>query len=551
MRLLGLALACVGLFAQDPKKLTIPMRDGVELAADLYDLKPGVRKPVLLQRTPYNKAGAATIARRFAQHGYAVVVQDTRGRYESKGEFFPYNNEGQDGYDTTEWVTRQPWSDGRIGMWGASYVGAVQYQAAAEGARGLAVLAPTATWNSFYRNIYTGGVSRLALIGTAAAGLYPAPAGKTAPADWYRTLLTLPLSDLDLAIGWRIPWLQTILTHPHPDGFWKRLDVTNEIAHLKIPAQHVVGYYDFFLREVVANFQRLRLTGAEQQLVLGPWDHGSIGKRTLGEVDFGANAEFDLPGENLQWFDRVLQNKRPAVPAVRYFSMGDNVWRTAEAWPPKEATITPYYLQSGGKANTRRGDGRLTTKLQQKAPYTDQFTADPANPVPAWPPAMLKGKFSAFWGPVDQGPNEDRDDVLVYDSGPVTQPLRLAGPIEAYLWVSQNTPDADWVVKLIDVAPNGMAQNLTVGVQRASFVPGYRHNAKGTPYKVRVDVGHVAALIQPGHSLRVEITGSYFPLFDRNTNTGEGPYSGRTLVAKQTVHHAPQFASMVLLPVLP
>ena len=537
-----------------PAKVVIPMRDGVKLSADVYGATPSVRKPVLLQRTPYNKAGAAATALRFAKEGYVVVVQDTRGRFESEGEFFPYNNEGQDGFDTAEWILQQPWSDGRIGMWGASYVGAVQYQALAEGAPGIVVVCPTATWNSFYRNIYTGGVARLALIGTAAAGLYPPPQEKTVPADWYRTLLSAPLSDLDLAIGWRIPWLRTILTHPKPDGFWKRLDLTAEMEKTPVPAQHVVGYYDFFLRETVANFQRQRKINGQQQLILGPWDHGSIGKTTLGEVNFGPTAELDLAGENLRWFNRLLLHRgaSDSAPAVRYFSMGDNTWHTATDWPPPESVQTSFYFRSGGKANTRKGDGRLEVRQPSSPEKADTFRSDPARPVPAWPPAMLKEKFAAFWGPVDQGPNEDREDVLVYDSGPLKQPLRVAGPIEADLWVTHDTPDADWVVKLIDVWPNGFAQNLSVGVQRASFIPDRQLGAStaGKPNRVQVDVGHTAAVIQPGHSLRVEVTGSYFPLFDRNLNTGEGPYSARSVIATQHVHHEPSRESRILLHVL-
>lgn len=538
-------LLALALHAQVPGRVTIPMRDGVKLSADVYGAA-AERRPVLLQRTPYDKSRAGAVARRYADQGYVVVVQDTRGRFESEGAFFPYNNEGQDGFDTTEWMLQQPWCDGRIGMWGASYVGAVQYQAIAEGAPGIAVVCPTATWNSFYRNIYTGGVSRLALIATAGAGLYPPPQGKAAPEDWYQTLLSLPLADLDLAIGWRIPWLRTILMHPRPDGFWKRLDVTAEMEKASVPGQHVVGYYDFFLRETVANYQRLRKTNPQQQLILGPWDHGSIGKRKLGDVDFGPAAELDLAEENLQWFNRILKKTGEAAPAVRYFSMGDNAWRSATQWPPADAVETSFYLRSRGKANTRRGDGRLERKPASENEPHDAFRSDPEDPAPAWPPAMLKAKFAAFWGPVDQAPTEDRDDVLVYDSGPLKEPLRIAGPVSAELWVSQDTPDADWVVKLIDVWPNGFAQNLTVGVQRASFLPDSGRAGK-RPYRVPVDVGHAAALIQAGHRLRAEVTGSYFPLFDRNTNTGEGPGSRRTLVATQHVYHGPKLASRLLL----
>jgi hypothetical protein len=526
----------------------VPMRDGVTLATDLYGVSAGVRKPVLLQRTPYNKKASTSIAQRYADAGYVVVVQDTRGRFDSEGTFFAYNNEGQDGFDTTDWIIQQPWSNGRIGTWGASYVGAVQYQAAAEDAPGISVMAPTATWSSFYRNIYTGGVSRLALIATAAAGLYPPPAGTALPVDWYKTLQALPLADLDLAIGWRIPWLRGILSHPRSDGFWNRLDLTARVDKLAIPAQHVVGYYDFFCRETVANFQRLSKNSRDQQLILGPWDHGSIGKRKLGEVDFGEAAAIDLPDTNLQWFNRFLKSGSvSSFPAVRYFSMGENRWRTAQKWPPGDTSRTPFYLVSNGKANTRTGNGRITRSLDsmKSSSALDSFQTDPANPVPAWPPDQLKAKFNPFWGPVDQGPSEDRSDVLVYDSGPLAEALRVAGPVEAELWVSQTTPDADWVVKLIDVWPSGFAQNLTVGIQRASTLNA--PSVPGKPYAVRVDVGHVAAEIAPGHSLRVEVTGSYFPLFDRNTNTGQGPYSKATLVSTQTVHHQGPMQSKVFL----
>ncbi|WP_051669966.1 CocE/NonD family hydrolase [Bryobacter aggregatus] len=546
-----LLLACSVLLCGQVQRVQIPMRDGVQLVADVYGASAGERKPVLLQRTPYNRKGAAATAQRYAAAGYVVVVQDTRGRSDSEGVFFPYNNEGQDGFDTTDWILRQSWANGRIGMWGASYVGAVQYQAAAEDAPGLAVLAPTATWTSFYNNIYTGGVSRLALIATAAAGLYPPPAGVSAPVDWYKTLHALPLADLDLAIGWRIPWLQGILAHPRPDGFWTRLNLIEKTKKLSIPAQHVVGYYDFFNRETVANFQRLSQTEAPQQLILGPWDHGTIGKRKLGEVDFGAAAELNLMDENLRWFNRFLKESAPtSFPAVRYFSMGDNRWHTAAKWPPETAQTTAFYLHSGGKANTRNGDGRLDRKAPQTNEAADTFHSDPVHPVPAWPPAIVQAKFTGFWGPVDQGPNEDLKDVLVYDSGRLTAPLRIAGPVEAELWVSQDTPDADWVVKLIDVWPNGFAQNLAVGVQRISMLPKAPPKP-GLPNLVRVDVGHVAAQLEPGHSLRVEITGAYFPLFDRNTNTGKGPYDATMRVAEQKLFHSRNRASKLSLFVLP
>ncbi|MGI8988343.1 MAG: CocE/NonD family hydrolase [Bryobacteraceae bacterium] len=536
---------------QSKQTVMVPMRDGVRLATDVYRVKGGGRSPVLLMRTPYNKAAVQSTAEKYALAGYNVVVQDTRGRYESEGAFYPYNGEGQDGYDTLDWIQKQPWSEPRVGMWGASYVGAVQWQAVAEHAPGLAVLAPTATWSSFYRNVYLGGAVRLALISQAAAGLEPRPTGVAArEIDWPKMLLHLPLAEMDKTIGWPMPWLRGILTHPRPDGFWKRLDITDDVAHSDLPTQHVVGYYDFFCREVVANFQRTRT--AAKQLILGPWDHGTIGKTEVGDVDFGANARFDLVSENLAWFDRFLKHKGGDFPRVRYFSMGDNTWREAAAWPPTNTNLTSFYLHSDAHANTRAGSGRLSTEVPRSEP-ADLFEADPADPVPAVPAMHGRKPFEAIWGPVDQGPTEDRKDVLVYSTVPLPRGIRFAGPLKADLAVGTDTPDADWVVKIVDVRPDGFTQNLAVGIQRSSFrQPGLKPAAlvTGQHYRIEVDLGHAAARIATGHRLRVEVLGSCFPLYDRNTNTGEGPFSARTLVARQTVEHTAGAASRVLIPVV-
>ncbi|MBL8174858.1 MAG: CocE/NonD family hydrolase [Bryobacterales bacterium] len=539
-RRLFLALAAPLVLIGQPfqrQTVRIPMRDAVELAADVYTHPGGGKGPVLLMRTPYNKDAQRETAERYARAGYAVVVEDTRGRYASSGATLPYNNEGQDGFDTLEWISRQPWSNGRVGMWGASHPGAVQWQAAAEGAYGLAVLAPTATWSSFYRNIYVGGAARLALIARAAAGPRPG-------VDWSKVLLHLPLTEMDRAIGGEpLPWLTGILSHNKPDGFLKRLDLTREVEALRLPAQHIVGYYDFFSRESVANFQRLRRNG-NQQLILGPWDHGTVGKRKVGEVDFGAAAEIDVVEENLAWFDRFLKEADPKpFPPVRYFSMGDGVWRTSRDWPPPQAQQASFYL---------RDNGSLSWRAPKDAPPEDKFRTDPANPAPAVPENEARGKYAAIWGPVDQGRTAPGDEQLTYDLT-LSEAIEFAGPIRAELWVSANTPDADWVVKLISVRPCGFAQNLAVGIQRGSFRESELHPTPLVPgkvYKINVDVGHAAAHLPAGHILRVQIAGAYFPIYDRNTNTGDGPEGKRTLVSTQSVWHTPAMPSRIVLPVL-
>lgn len=539
----------------------VPMRDGVLLATDVYRDPSLKQAPVLLMRTPYNKDRVKKSAERFAAAGYVAVVQDCRGKFQSEGVFYPYDNEGRDGYDAIEWLGKQPWCNGRIGMWGASYVGATQWLAANERPPGLMTIAPTATFSSFYRNLYLGGAMRLSLITRWASGNSQKPEDATVTDDWRKTLLHLPMSEIDEQIGWSIPWLEGMLTHPEHDGYWKPTELTAEIVDLKLPMQHIVGYYDFFSRETVGNFARMQQqardpeTRQRQQLILGPWDHGSIGRAKVGDVDFGENAVINKDGENLKWFERYLKTDAANPPAVavpvKYFSMGDNVWREAQTWPPQGFTPTAFYLHSEGGANTGAGNGRLDICPPVTAEPADSFQADPADPAPACPVTEKRPLIAATWAPVDQRPIEKRNDVLVYTSEAYTEPLTFAGNAQAKLYVSADTPDADWVVKLIDVHPDGFAQNLAVGILRGRFrdselKPTVLH--PGEEYEITVDLGPIAAQIGAGHRLRVDICGAYFPLFDRNPNTGEGPFGKGTKVATEKVYHDAVRPSRIILP---
>jgi putative CocE/NonD family hydrolase len=502
---LALLLASSALAGVNTETISVPMRDGVVLTADLYRDDAVTRAPVILMRTPYDRGKQKAAGERWASAGYIFIAQDCRGKFASAGDFAPYNNEGQDGYDTLEWITRQPWCSGRVGMMGGSYVGAVQWQAAVENPPGLAAIAPQATWSSFYRNLYLGGSVRLALIAGWIAGNSPKPEG-VERADLSTALLHLPLSDVDRAIGWDMPWLDAFLTHPEPNGFWTRLDLTPRLPELQLPALHVVGYYDFFSRESVDNFTLMQKqardpqTRQQQRLILGPWDHGSVGKTKVAEIEFGPVAAVDTFALQLDWFDRHLKQDPAALakpfPPVRYFSMGDNVWHDAQAWPPEGFTATSFYLHSDGKANTRKGNGRLSREAPTADQPADTFRADPANPAPSTP-----GK-TAVWGPVDQGATEDRDDVLVYTSEPMTALLTFAGNAAAKLHVSTDTPDADWAVKLIDVHPDGFAQNIARGILRGRYRKSLLKPELMEPgqiYEITVDLGPVAASIQPGH----------------------------------------------------
>jgi|GEM_PF-121914 len=541
----------------------VPMRDGVRLATDIYRV-PGVeRAPVALLRTPYDKSKQKGTAEQFVKAGYMAVVQDCRGAFASEGVLIPYDAEGPDGYDCLEWLTKQPWCNGRIGMWGGSYTGATQWQAAVEHPPGLVTITPRATWTSFHRNLYLGGAVRLSLIAKWAAGNAKRPDGVPPPQDWNDVLDTLPLDAIDDEIGWPIPWLESFLTHPEPSGFWNRLNLTARIVDLDLPIQHLVGYYDFFSRESVDNFRimhtqaRAPAVRTRQQLILGPWDHGTIGKSQVGDVDFGPAAALDTMAANIDWFDRHLKqdpaaNAR-AFPAVKYFSMGDNAWHEADAWPPAGGSPRVFHLRSDGRANSSRGSGRLTQEPPQANEPADSFRADPADPVPACPVTEKRPLHAAIWAPVDQTAIEARDDVLVYTSEPLAKPLRFAGTVEARLHVAADTPDADWVVKLVDVRPDGFAQNLAVGILRGRYresptVP--RLLEPGKVYEISVDLGPVAATILPGHRLRVDVCGAYFPLFDRNPNTAAGPAGAETANATEKVFHAAAMPSRIILPCL-
>src|SRR4030095_5450126 len=337
------------------------------------------------------------------------------------------------------------------------------------------------------------------------------------------------------------------------NGFWQRLEVSPELNKLDVAAQNIGGYYDLFCGETVENFLRLPRLG-KKQLILGPWDHATIGKQVVAGVDFGPEAKLDVAHENLQWFDRFVKPAKDSspFPLVRYFLMGDNVWRTAENWPPPEAVNGTFYLHSKGKSNTRSGDGELTQVEPLAREPPDHFESDPDQPTPS--ESANAPSRSTPWRPVDRSSIEDRHDVLVYTAAVQRTSLSIAGRVLADLWVSVDAKDADWAVKLVDVAPDGASRGIAEGILRSSARDPMKYPAllePGRRYRVTVDLGHTAATILPGHALRVEVAGSSFPMFDRNLHTGEGPTGIHKKVCRQTIYHSPREPSVVLLPLLP
>jgi hypothetical protein len=338
-------------------------------------------------------------------------------------------------------------------------------------------------------------------------------------------------------LGWRLPWLDGIVRHPNPeDSYWKPLDVSDKLSGMQLAAQHTTGYYDLFARDVVQSFHSMRRNPSNQtnqRLILGPWSHQTLGKRRVGELDFGPDAEVDLRKLDREWFDLHLKGTGGRAGAlVRYFSLGDNTWHNASDWPPDEASVTPLYVRSNG----------LSWNAPGRAERPDVFLSDPLHPTPDHSPNMAAPSRVEPILPIDYSRAEGRSDVRAYVGPPLKAPLRYAGPIVMEIWGTADTASVDWFVRLLQVRADGRAIGLAMGILRAPV-------SKTTgPY--RVDLGHSAATIPAGDSLRVEIAGSWFPTFDRNLHIEEHTSGAKPRTARQVIFHSTQSPSRLLLPVL-
>ncbi len=571
-------------FAPEPnliveRDVPVPMRDGVILRADVYRPEGERRFPVLVYRTPYGKDGLLegefTVSRA-PRAGYAVVVQDVRGRYRSDGTFRPYHQEGRDGHDTIEWAARQPWSDGRVGTFGLSYPGAVQWLAAMEAPPHLKSIFPAMTFASARHFFHHGGALDHSWIPWIEVNIAPderrrrnLPGPRTyeeARERWRRRMWEweehLPLVGLpvlkDVA-----PWYYEWLRHPDDGPFWEFADVAAAHDRITVPALSLSGWYDsnYGPMGAIANFNGMRERAATaeardgQRLILGPWDHGDPheDETRVGEIDFGLNATFDYFGLIVQWHDRWLKGIRNGVddwPPVQIFVMGENRWRGEAEWPLARTRYVPWYLRSGGRANGAAGDGRLETVPPPKGEPSDDYVDDPLNPV------RIENFLSG--GPFDRSAIQAREDVLVYTSPPLEEDLEVTGPITADLWIASSGVDADFGVLLLDVHPDGRAYNVTpmeAGYLRARYRDSESDPeplVPGRPTAIRIGNMVTSNLFRRGHRIRVLISSSRFPVFDRNPNSGEPPAEAiRLIEARQTILHDAAHPSRVTLPVIP
>lgn len=559
----------------------VPMktRDGVTLYADIYRPKSSEKLPVILMRTPYDKSVNWAVAPTYkiVSRGYVVIIQDVRGRYRSEGEWYPFRHEQADGYDAVEWAAALPYSNGKVGMMGASYVGATQMLAAIAQPPHLAAIAPNVTASNYHDGwTYQSGafeqwfdqnwtsqlaentLDRLILENTdARVGAptlpltnYPVFNFGQLPADAQLTRMIAP---------YYYDWLE----HPDYDKYWKQWSIEENFSKISVPMLQVGGWYDIFCAGTLRNYMGGKKYGAteaartQQHLLIEIGGHAGFGRR-IGDIDFGPHSlENPYTDVILDWYDflfKGIKNEFATDKPVKLFTMGVNEYRQEDDWPPPQVRASKYFLHSNGKANSLRGDGALSTSTP-KSESPDSFVYNPGNPAPTVGGPLCCDQVHMEPGPRDQRPVENRDDVLVYSVGPFAQDLEVTGPVTADLFVKSSAVDTDFTAKLVDVGPDGFAKDLTEGILRMRYRASQDHSELMNPgqiYEITLDMWATSNVFLRGHSLRLEISSSNFPRFDRNMNTGEEARFARNFVsATNVVLHDSQHPSALVLPVIP
>jgi len=561
------------------KSIMVPMRDGVRLSTDVYRPKNVAGPlPTILIRLPYNKAtyrGATVPAEFFASHGYAVAVQDVRGKFASEGEFRVYEGDMTDWSDMFDWIGAQSWSTGRIGTYGCSYLGEGQIIAAQQRhPRHIAAIPQAAGGNigrvgrrrEFWGSVEGGAFSIsinfgwMPVFASTDKGARPRP--NVDLATHFRTLPVIDMTERAGSPSW--DW-RNFLERSPDDPWWDKQGYLTADDSVTVAALHVSSWFDM-AQEALEEAEIFRKNALNdrarngQYAIISPAVHcaseGATSQTKVGDLDVG-DARLRYWETYLAWFDRWLKGNARAIdslPRMQYYVIGRNEWRTTDRWPVKGMRETAFYLRSDGGANTSKGNGRLSlTAAKQERP--DTFTYDPANPVPSRGGSICcTGNPKDVPGSFDQSDIEQRPDVLVYTTDVMREGLELTGPMRAVVFLSSDAPDTDVTVKLTDVFPDGRSMNMQEGITRVRYRDGFnqaRMMSAGKVYEVPVDLHATSWYLAPGHRLRVEISSSNFPRFDRNLNTGGRNYDETTWRrAKNTVHHSAAYASRLILPVV-
>lgn len=544
----------------------IPMRDGIRLSTNIYRPKEPGAYPVLLQRTPYGNGGSGNKqAHFFAERGYVFAVQDTRGRYESEGIFYPIVFEAADGLDTHAWIVKQPWCNGKIGTVGASYTGMTQWMPALLGSPYLVSMFPEVPYTESYSVSFQNGAFRLRMFTTwytMMTAPYDFKSEEFQKNDIDKVNRFLSLSEQDTQVGWRLPFIRDILGHPEQDAYWEPIRFEGRYKNVRAAMYTVVGWYDLFTAQNLMSFMEMTKPAiapavrSKQKMIVGPWGHGTWwGGGKLGDLDFGKDSTLNDQELMLRWFDATLKGIDTGImnePPVKIFVMGENVWRFENEWPLGRTAYTKYYFHSGGNANTRNGDGTLSRDIQLNEP-NDRFMYDPEKPVPSTPDSSTYDDFKNY--PIDNSALEGRNDILVYSTPPLDRDTEVTGPLAVILYAASSAVNTDYTGKLLDVYPDGRAIYIRDGIIRASFRSGPKNTSNiqpGKVYEYHIDLWATSNVFMKGHRIRVEISSSNFPRFDRNLNTG-GNFATETrwVKAEQTIYHTKEYPSCIVLPVIP
>jgi len=557
------------------RNVAVKMRDGITLRADIYRPDAAGKYPVLLQRTPYDKNWGADFGRQAAAQGYVVIVQDVRGRYASEGEWNPFRNEPSDGFDTVEWAAALPYSSGKVGMFGGSYVGATQMLAAITHPPHLAGICPAVTASNYHDNwVYQGGAfeqwfdeSWTSYLAQDTANRFvgdhikPLQGIADLPLAGYPLLGSAQLSSQSAVNALLAPYLFEWLEHPAYDDYWKRVSIEAHFSDITVPALHVAAWYDLFQGGSLRNYVGTKAQGGTedarrgQRLWVSVGGHAGNGPK-IGDRDFGPDAGYREDETTLHWYDYLfkgVQNEFASDKPVKIFVMGVNKWRQEDDWPLARARNTRYFLHSTGDANGP-GSGSLSVAAPAKE-QPDRYVYDPADAVPTIGGPLCCGDLPTGIGPQDQRPAEARTDVLVYTTPALSKDTEVTGPVSLDLYVSSSAVDTDFTGSFVDVWPDGFAQNLTSGILRLR----YRNSPEkpepaipGQTYRITLDLWATSNVFRAGHKMRLEISSSNFPRFDRNLNTGEEQARATRIVkATNVIYHDRAHPSSLIVPLVP
>jgi putative CocE/NonD family hydrolase len=565
------------------RDVAVTMRDGVKLRADIYRPDAEGQFPVLLQRTPYDKNRGVEFGLKGAARGYVVIFEDVRGRYASEGEWSPFMNESNDGYDSVEWAAALPYATGKVGMFGGSYVGATQMLAAIAHPPHLAGISPVITGSNYHDNwTYQGGAFEQWFNESwTSLALAPDTFNRAVKkhADVLAGTRSLPLVDYPLFDFGQLPsrsnstpslapYFLEWLDHPSYDDYWKRVSIEDHFSEITVPALHIAAWYDIFLGGSLRNYLGIKAHGGTesarsgQSLLVIVGGHAGPGPK-IGALEFGHASEFDYDETTLQWYDYLfkgVQNEFASGKPVKIFVLGANEWHQEDDWPLKRARNTRYFLHSKGAANGltpggpgRAGQGALSL-VAPTAEKPDQYLYDPSDPAPTIGGPLCCAPLPTGIGPQDQRPAEARGDVLVYTSAAFAKDTEVTGPVSLELYVSSSAVDTDFTGMLVDVWPNGFAQNLTSGILRLRYRDSQEKPELATPgktYHITLDLWATSNVFLAGHKLRLEISSSNFPRFDRNLNTGEEQaHSTRVVKAKNVIYHDSAHPSALIVPLV-